>query len=210
MQSYLKCKRYYDKKATATPLKVNDYIYVLNSKADNQSMKFASKDCIWTGFYIVVRVLSNNNYVVRRTGTRFTQTLQKVRLRLYASNQLSEGKSIFQIQRLKQPMMIGTRQLGKPTSEKFCSERLQKIHQKMPQLWKSRTREEDDASTTEIEVVKTTTVENTEEDKTSSGNFRSFILDVSDNPYILSLLPQESPPKTPELSPLFLAETMKK
>ena len=70
MLSYLKYKQYYDKKATATPLKVNDYCYVLNPKADNQSMKFAFKDCIWTGPYIVVKVLSNNNYVVRRTGTR--------------------------------------------------------------------------------------------------------------------------------------------
>ena len=87
MQSYLKYKQYYDKKATATPLKVNDYCYVLNPKADNQSMKFAFKDCIWTGPYIVVKVLSNNNYVVRRTGTRYTQTLHRIRLRLYAPNQ---------------------------------------------------------------------------------------------------------------------------
>ena len=77
MQSYLKNKYYCDKKATATPVKVNDYCYALNPKADNQSMKFAFKDCIWTGPYVVVKVLSNNNYVVRRTGTRYTQTLQK-------------------------------------------------------------------------------------------------------------------------------------
>ena len=87
MQSYLKYKQYYDKKATATTLKVNDYCYVLNPKADNQSMKFVFKDCIWTGPYIVVKVLSNNNYVVRRTGTRYTQTLHRIRLRLYAPNQ---------------------------------------------------------------------------------------------------------------------------
>ena len=87
MQSYLKYKRYYDKKATATPLKVNDYCYVLNPKADNQSMKFAFKDCIWTGPDIVVKVLSNNNYVVRRTGTKYTQTLHRIRLRLYAPKQ---------------------------------------------------------------------------------------------------------------------------
>ena len=87
MQSYLKYKQYYDKKATATPLIVNDYCYVLNPKADNQSIKFAFKDCIWTGPYIIVKVLSNNNYVVRRTGTRYTQTLHRIRLRLYAPNQ---------------------------------------------------------------------------------------------------------------------------
>ena len=44
MQSFLKYKQYYHKKATATPLKVNDYCYVLNPKADNQSWKFAFKD----------------------------------------------------------------------------------------------------------------------------------------------------------------------
>ena len=87
MHLYLKYKRYYDKKATATPLKINDYCYILNPKADNQSMKFAFKDCIWTGPYIVVKVPSNNNYVVRRTGKRYTQTLHRVRLRLYAPNQ---------------------------------------------------------------------------------------------------------------------------
>ena len=87
MQSYLKSKQYFDKKATATPLKVNDYCYVFNPQADNQSMKFAFKDCIWTGPHIVVKVLSNNNYVVRRRGTRYTQTLHRIRLRLYAPNQ---------------------------------------------------------------------------------------------------------------------------
>ena len=49
-------------------------------------MKFAFKDCIWSGPYIVVKVLSNNNYVVRRTGTRYTRTLHRIRLRLYAPN----------------------------------------------------------------------------------------------------------------------------
>ena len=44
MQSYLKRKSYYDKKATATPLKVNDYCYVLNPNADNQLMKVAFRD----------------------------------------------------------------------------------------------------------------------------------------------------------------------
>ena len=61
MQSYFECKKYYDGKATATPLKLNDYCYVLNPKADNQSMKFAFKDCIWTGLFIVGKGLSNIN-----------------------------------------------------------------------------------------------------------------------------------------------------
>ena len=85
---YFKYKRYYDKKALATPLKFKDYCFVLNPKADNQSMKFAFfKSCIWTGPYNIVKVLSNNNYVVRRTGTRYTQTLHRIRISHYAPNQ---------------------------------------------------------------------------------------------------------------------------
>ena len=61
---------------------------------------------------------------------------------------------------------------------------------------------EDDAVTTENQVPKTTTVENSEVDKTSSDNVTSFNLDVSDNPYILTAPPIESPHKTPALPPI--------
>ena len=130
-------------KATATPLKVNDYCYVLNPKAHNQSMKFAFKDCIWTGPYIVVKVLSNNNYVVRRTGTRYTQTLQRIRLRLYAPNQRVPDVTVRREDYLLDPevqtthTMIGTRKLVKPNSEKFCSAIPRKTQPKKLQLRKS-------------------------------------------------------------------------
>ena len=41
MLSYLKYKKYFDCKASAGPVKINDYCYILNSKTDNQSAKFA-------------------------------------------------------------------------------------------------------------------------------------------------------------------------
>ena len=87
MQSYLKYKKDYDHKASAAPLKVNDYCYILNPKADNQSTKFAFQDCIWTGPYIVIKVLSNNNYTIRKIGTRYTQTLHRIRIRPYLPEQ---------------------------------------------------------------------------------------------------------------------------
>ena len=42
MLSYLKYKKYYDRKAAAAPLKINDYCYILNPKVDNhrQSLRF--------------------------------------------------------------------------------------------------------------------------------------------------------------------------
>ena len=88
MQSYLKFKNYYDRKASAAPsIKINDYCYILNQKADNQSTKFAFQDCIWTGPYIVIKVLSNYNYTIRKIGTRYTQTLHRIRILRYVPEQ---------------------------------------------------------------------------------------------------------------------------
>ena len=52
-----------------------------------------------------------------------------------------------------------------------------------------------DEATAENDVVQTTTNENTEGDKTSSDNVTSFNLDVSDNSYILTPPPIQTPPK---------------
>ena len=87
MLSYLKYKKYYDHKASAAPLKINDYCYILYTKADNQSTKFAFQDCIWTGPYIVIKLLSNNNYTIRKIGTRYTQTLHRIRIQPYVPEQ---------------------------------------------------------------------------------------------------------------------------
>ena len=191
MQSYLKYKQYYDKKATVTPLKVNDYCYVLNPKADNQSMKFTFKDCIWTGPYVVVKVLTNNNYVVRRTGTRYTQTLHRFRLRLYAPNQRVPDVTVRREDYLTDPRVKTTHNdcyaqawetefgevlFGAPTEKSTEEATITEIADKT----------ENNVTTTENEMTKTATVENSVGDKTPSGNVTSFDLDVSDNPYILT------------------------
>ena len=81
MLSYLKYKKYYDRKASAAPLKLNDYCYIFNPKADNQSTKFAFQGSIWMGPYVVIKVLSNTNYTIRKIGTRYTETLNRIRIR---------------------------------------------------------------------------------------------------------------------------------
>ena len=198
MQSYLKYKQYYDKKAAATPPKVNDYCYVLNTKADNQSLKFAFKDCICTGPYVNVKVLPNNNYVVSRTGTRYTQTLHRIRLRLYAPNQRVPDVTVRREDYLPDPEVkttpndwyaqaweteFGEVLFGTPTQNSIEEATITEIADKT-----------DDPTTTENEVAKTATVENSDGDKTSSDNVTSFNLDVSDNPYILTPPPIQSPP----------------
>ena len=212
MQSYLKHKRYYDKKATATPLKVNDYCYVLNPKADNQSMKFAFKDCIWTGPYIVVKVLSNNNYVVRRTGTRYTQTLYRIRLRLYAPNQRVPDVTVKMEDQLPDPEVKTTHDdwyaqawetefgevlFGTPTENDNEEATITEV-------------QTEDENTTEHETVIATADENTTMDKTSSGDNTSFNLDVSDNPFITMPPPTESPPIPPTLPPIVVGYNPRK
>ena len=200
MQSCLKYKQYYDKIATATPLKVNDYCYVLNPKTDNQSMKFALKDCIWTGLYVVFKALSNNNYVVRRTRTRYTQALHRFRLRLYAPNQRVPDVTIRREDYLPDPEVKTTHNdwyaqawetefgevlFGNTTENTTEEASVTEIANKT----------EDDATTTENEVAKTATVENSDRDKTSSDNIQYVNLDLSAIPYILTPPPIQSPPQ---------------
>ena len=81
MQSYIKYKRYYDKKAKASPLKEKDYCFILQPKADHQGSKIPFRDFRWIGLYIVEKVLPNNNYIVRKLNTNKTQILHRIRLR---------------------------------------------------------------------------------------------------------------------------------
>ena len=81
MQSYLKYKAYYDRKAKASPLETTDYCYVLNPKADTQATKIPFREFRWQGPYKVEKVLPNNIYIVRRLGTNKTQLLHRIRLR---------------------------------------------------------------------------------------------------------------------------------
>ena len=106
MLSYIKYKRYYDRKADATPLKVNEYCYVLNPKADNQSTEFSFNKCIWTGPYVIVKVLSNNNYTIRKLGTRYTQTLHRLRLRIYKPDRCLTDVTVKQTDYLADPDVL--------------------------------------------------------------------------------------------------------
>ena len=83
MQSYIKYKRYYEKKAKASPSKEKDYCFILQPKADHQGSKIPFLDFRWIGPYIVEKVLPNHNYIVRRLNTNKTQILHRIRLRKY-------------------------------------------------------------------------------------------------------------------------------
>ena len=83
MQSYIIYKRYYDKKAKASPLKEKDYCFILQPKADHQGSKIPFRDFRWIGPYVVEKILPNNNYIVRKLNTNKTQILHRTRVRKY-------------------------------------------------------------------------------------------------------------------------------
>ena len=83
MQSYIKHKRYYDKKAKASPLKEKGYCFILQPKVGHQGSKIPFRDFRWIGPYLAEKVLPNNNYIVRKLNTNKTQILHRIRLRKY-------------------------------------------------------------------------------------------------------------------------------
>ena len=99
MQSYIKYKEYYDRKAKAAPLKENEFCFVLQPKADHQGSKIPFRDYRWVGPFIVQKVLPNENYIVRRLNTNKTQILHRIRLKKFVPNQPLEDN--FRDQRLQ-------------------------------------------------------------------------------------------------------------
>ena len=83
MQSYLKYKEYYDRKANAASLQEKDYCFVLQPKADSQGSKIPFRDFRWIGPFVVQKTLPNNNYIVRRLNTNKTQILHRIRLKKF-------------------------------------------------------------------------------------------------------------------------------
>ena len=74
----------------ATPLKENDYCFVLQTTADHQGSKIPFRDYCCVGPFIVQKVLHIENSILRRPNTNKTQILHRIRLKI-----------LFQINRLR-------------------------------------------------------------------------------------------------------------
>ena len=81
LQSYLKYKEYYDRKAKAVPLEQGDYRFVLQPLADHQGSEIPFREFRWTGPYVIEKVLPNENYIVRKLSSNKTQILHRIQLR---------------------------------------------------------------------------------------------------------------------------------
>ena len=81
IRAFHRYKSYYDRKAQASPLKVNDFVFLLNPKIGQQSEKIPFNSFKWEGPYKVIKVLSQSNYFIRKIGTFRTQCVHRMRLR---------------------------------------------------------------------------------------------------------------------------------
>ena len=61
MKAHIKYKAYIDKKANASKYKEEQYVYVLQPKAEHEGSKIPFTDFRWVGLFFVEKALPNNN-----------------------------------------------------------------------------------------------------------------------------------------------------
>ena len=81
VRAFHKYKAYYDRKAQASPLKVNNFVFLLNPKIDKQSEKIPFNSFKWERPSKIFKVLTQSIYIVRKVGTFRTQCVHRMRLR---------------------------------------------------------------------------------------------------------------------------------
>ena len=81
IHSYLKYKKYYDRKANASPLKEQTYCLILDPKCTTQMATMNKQQSRWIPMYRVEKIHTNANYIVRNVNTNYTQCVHRMRLR---------------------------------------------------------------------------------------------------------------------------------
>ena len=67
------------------------YTHMLQPQADHQGWKTLFLDFLWIGLFLVEKVISNKNYILRKLNTNRAQTLDRTRLRKYNSQKPPEN-----------------------------------------------------------------------------------------------------------------------
>ena len=81
VDSYQRYRSYSDQKAEAQPLKLHSHCLLLNPRLTRQNDFTQKAVQTWLPFYGVEKVLTNSNYIIRKTGTIYTQYVHRIRLR---------------------------------------------------------------------------------------------------------------------------------
>ena len=85
MQAYIKHEAYCDKNANALKLKEAVYLYALQSKTNHRGSKVLITDFGWIGPYLIEKLLPNNIYLIRQSGTNKTHVPHGMQKRQFQS-----------------------------------------------------------------------------------------------------------------------------
>ena len=163
---------------------MNDYCYILNPKADNQSTKFAFQDCIWTGPYIVIKVLSNNNYTIRKIGTRYTQTLHRIRIRPYVPDQRIPDVTVRSNEYLPDPDVKVSHNEWYAVSWEMDFGKQIDEQEPLKNVETEQRTEIQEVTNSDGNMSASKSTEDTNEVTPPSPDFSNLTTDVGDNPYI--------------------------
>ena len=113
-EMYNKYRAYYDCKAEAKPLAVFSYFLLLNPKRMTQS-DFASKSLpIWLPFYRIEKILTNSNYIIRKVGTNYTQSVHRICWRPVALQGRIDDLTVINFEKFQRNPSLGHYR-GEPT-----------------------------------------------------------------------------------------------
>ena len=153
----------------------------------------------------MINVLSNNNYTIRKIGTRYTQTLHRSRIRPYVPEPRMPDVTVRSNEYLPDPdvkvlhhewyAVSCEMDFGRKIDEHETSESAKNNQQVVTQKV-AKTHDE-----TTMQQVPDNQTEDTNDVAPSSPDFSNFTTDVGDNPYIRRPPPIESPPVPPKAPP---------
>ena len=81
LDPYQRYRSYYDQKAEAEPLKLYSHCLQLNPRLTGQNDLNQKAVQAWLPRYRVEKVLISSNYIIRKTGTNYTQCVHRLQLR---------------------------------------------------------------------------------------------------------------------------------
>ena len=162
----------------------------------------------------MIKVLSNNNYTIWKIGTRFTQTLHRIRIRPYVPEQCMPDVTVRANEYLPDPdvkvshnewyAVSWEMDFGKQIDEHQMSGNTNNAQQGVTQKVTNTHDEATSQRTTEKQT------EDTNDVILSSPDFSIPTTDVGDNPYIRRPPPTERPPIPPRSPPTFIGYNPRK
>ena len=149
----------------------------------------------------MIKVLSNNNYTIRKIGTRYTQTLHRIRIRPYVTDQRIPDVTVRSNEYLPDPdVKVSHNEWYAVSWEMDFGKQIDELDTSKNTETEQRT-EIQEVTSTDDNTMPQKLPDNTDEMIPPSPDFSNLTTDVGDNPYIRRPPPIQSPPIPPKSPP---------